>query len=58
MYAIKVEILNLNVYQFHILDQLLAPNVALYLRLDHEMKKCIQKVLMGMLAARQSKRTH
>ena len=57
MYAIKVEMSNLNVYQFHILDQLLGPTVALYLRLDREMKKCIQKVLKGMLAARQSIRT-
>lgn len=49
-------------YQFHILDQLLVPNVAYYSRLSSsllgrsEMKKCIQKVSMGTLGAKQSKR--
>ena len=45
-------------YQFHILDQLLVPNVAYYPSslLDREMKRCIQKASMGMLGAKQSKR--
>ena len=46
-------------YQFHILDQLLVPNVAYYSSslLDwREMKKCIQKVSTDMSGAKQSKR--